>query len=265
MMKQMAYLLLNTFTLIFALVMNYLSGTGAFDGKTVGEVSALYENLFTPAGYAFAIWGLIYLLLIAFTGFQWYNWLKNQQDHELNKTGFWFTLANISNGLWIYAWLNSFLGISILLMLLLLISLIVLAFQLRLEIWDAPLRIIVFVWWPISIYLGWITVATVANFSAYFVSIGWDGGFFSEITWTIIMIIVATIIYMLLIYFRNMREAVIVGVWALVAIAVKQWELNTGIVYAAITASAILFLYVAIHGFKNRKTSPLLKIKRGEV
>jgi hypothetical protein len=264
-MKQTIYLILNSLTLIFALAMNYLSGTGALGGLSVGEVSAMYENLFTPAGYAFAIWGLIYLLLIAFTGFQWYNLLKKQPDHELAKTGFWFALSNIANGLWIYAWLNSFLGISILLMLLLLISLIVLTFQLRLEIWDAPLRIIAFVWWPITIYLGWITVATVANFAAYFVSIGWDGGFLSETTWTIIMIITATIIYILLIYYRNMREAAIVGVWALVAIAVKQWELNTNVVYAAIIASTILFLYVTIHGFKNRKTSPLLKIKRGEV
>ncbi|MCB2207759.1 MAG: hypothetical protein KQH67_05635 [Bacteroidetes bacterium] len=264
-MKQIIYLLLNTFTLIFALAMNYLSGTGAFGGKTVGEVSAMYENLFTPAGYAFAIWGLIYLLLIAFTGFQWYNWLKNRQDHELNKTAFWFALANIANGLWIYAWLNLFLGITIFLMLVLLISLIVLTFQLRLEIWDAPLRIVVFVWWPVCIYLGWIIVASVANTSAFLVSIGWQGSFLSETTWTIVMIMVATIIYVLLIYYRNMREAAIVGVWALVAIAVKQWELNTSVVYAAIIASAILFLYVAIHGFRNRKTSPLLKIKRGEV
>lgn len=264
-MKQMVYLLLNTLTLIFALVMNYLSGTGAFDGNTVGEVSALYENLFTPAGYAFAIWGLIYLLLIAFTAFQWYNWLKNHEDRELNRTGFWFALANIANGLWIYAWLNLHLGMSLLLMLVLLISLIVLTFQLRLEIWDAQLRIIAFVWWPVCIYLGWIIVATVANAAAFLVSINWHGGFLSETTWTIIMIMAATIIYLLLIYYRNMREAAIVGVWALIAIAVKQWELNASIVYAAIIASAILFLYVAIHGFKNRKTFPLLKIKRGEV
>lgn len=263
-MKQTIYLMLNSFTLIFALAMNYLAGTGAIGGQSVGDVSAMYENLFTPAGYAFAIWGIIYLLLIAFTAFQWYNWLKKQPDHELTKTGYWFALSNIANGLWIYAWLNSFLGISILLMMVLLISLIVLTFQLRLEIWDAPLRIIAFVWWPISIYLGWITVATVANFSAFFVSIGWNGGSLSETTWTIIMIMTATIIYLMLIFYRNMREAAIVGVWALVAIAVKQWELNTSVVYAAIIASAILFFYVVIHGFKNRKNSPIWKIRRGE-
>lgn len=264
-MKQTVYLMLNSLTLIFALAMNYLSNTVAFGGKTVGEVSAMYENLFTPAGYAFAIWGLIYILLIAFTVFQWYAWLYLRQDHELKKTGLWFAIGNIANGLWIYAWLNSYLGVSIILMLILLISLIILTFRLRLEIWDAPLRIIAFVWWPVCIYLGWITVATVANFSAFFVSIGWDGGFLSETTWTVVMIAVATFIYIFLIFYRNMREAAMVGVWALIAIAVKQWELNTAIVYAAIIDSAILLIYVGIHGFKNRKASPLWKIKRGEV
>ena len=264
-MKQTVYLILNSLTLIFALAMNYLSNTGAFGDKTVGEVSALYENLFTPAGYAFAIWGLIYILLIAFTAFQWYAWLKLRQDHELKKTGLWFAVGNIANGLWIYAWLSSYLGVSIILMLILLISLIMLTFRLRLEIWDAPLRIIAFVWWPICVYLGWITVATVANFSAFFVSIGWDGSFLSETTWTVVMIAVATLIYVFLIFYRNMREAAMVGVWALIAIAVKQWEMNTTIVYAAIIASAILMMYTVIHGFKNRNTSPFYKIKRGEV
>ncbi len=264
-MKQTIYLMLNSLTLIFALAMNYLSGTGAFGGKTVGEVSAMYENLFTPAGYAFAIWGLIYILLIAFAVFQWYAWLNLRQDHELNNTGLWFAIANIANGLWIYAWLNSYLGTSIFLMLVLLISLIMLTFRLRLEIWDAPLRIIVFVWWPICVYLGWITVATVANFSAFFVSVGWDGGFLSETTWAVVLIAVATLIYIFLIFYRNMREAALVGVWALIAIAVKQWEMNSAIVYAAIIGSLILLMYITIHGFKNRKTSPFMKIKQDEV
>lgn len=264
-MKQTVYLILNSLTLIFALAMNYHSNTGVFGEKTVGEVSAMYENLFTPAGYAFAIWGLIYVLLIAFTVFQWYAWLNLKQDYELKKTGLWFAIGNIANGLWIYAWLNSYLGVSIILMLILLISLIMLTFRLRLEIWDAPLRIITFIWWPICIYLGWITVATVANFSAFFVSIGWDGGFLSETTWTVVMIALATLIYIFLIFYRNMREAAMVGVWSLIAIAVKQWELNTTIVYAAIIASAVLLMYTVIHGFNNRNTSPFFKIKRGEV
>lgn len=264
-MKKLVYLLANSLTLIFALYINYLSGTGAINGMTVAEVSAKYENLFTPAGYAFAIWGLIYLLLLAFVGFQWYSFIKKIDDDNLMKTGLWFSLSNLANGFWIYAWMHLYIGISVIIMLVLLFSLIILMFKLRLETWDAPVHIIAFVWWPVCIYLGWIVVATVANFSAYFISIGWEGGMLSQTSWALIMIGVATIIYSLLIYNRNMREAALVGVWALVAIAVKQWELNSGVAYGALTAAGILLIYVFYHAFKNRSTLPFEKIRRGEI
>jgi hypothetical protein len=245
--------------------MNSLQGSEVFNGTTVGEVSAKYETLFTPAGYAFAIWGIIYLLLILFVTYQWFVWFKRKEDRELKQISWWFAVGNLANGLWVVAWLNEQMGLSVLLILILLFSLIQLTIRLRLEIWDAPLRIIAFVWWPVCIYLGWVIVATVANISVFLVSIGWQGGFLQEQVWTIIMIVAATIIYLLLIKTRNMREAAVVGIWALVAIAVKQWQLNIEIVIAALTASAILFVTVAVHGFRNRKTSPFEKLKRGEV
>ncbi len=263
-MKQRIYLFLNSITFVFALVMNYLSGTGRINGKTVGEVSANYENLFTPAGYAFTIWGLIYLLLIAFVAYQWYAYFKLKQDDVLNQAGLWFALSNVANGAWIYAWMHLQLEFSILIMFVLLFSLIVLTLRLRLEIWDAPVRIIFFVWWPICIYLGWIVVATVANFSAWLVSVGWRGGFLSETYWALLMIGVATAIYVFLIYSRNMREAAMVGVWALIAIAVKQWEMNSLVVYGAVIGACILFLYSTWHGFKNSQTSPINKLRRNE-
>jgi hypothetical protein len=244
--------------------MNSLQGSEVFNGTTVGEVSAKYETLFTPAGYAFAIWGIIYLLLILFVTYQWFVWFKRKEDRELKQISWWFAVGNLANGLWVVAWLNEQMGLSVLLILILLFSLIQLTIRLRLEIWDAPLRIIAFVWWPVCIYLGWVIVATVANISVFLVSIGWQGGFLQEQVWTIIMIVAATTIYLLLIKTRNMREAAVVGIWALVAIAVKQWQLNIEIVIAALTASAILFVTVAVHGFRNRKTSPFEKLKRGE-
>ena len=263
-MKQLSLLLFNTFSLAFALVMNGLAGSGVFGGKSVGDVSEQYDTLFAPAGYAFAIWGLIYLLLIIFVAYQWVTWLKNKEDAELKQTGIWFGVSNLANGFWIVAWLNEAMGISVLLMLVLLVSLIVLTGRLRLEIWDAPVRIIAFVWWPVVFYLGWIIVASVANIAAWLVSIGWSGGFLTPETWTMIMITVAALIYLFLIKTRNMREAALVGVWALIAIAVRQWEQHTGIAIAAIVASGILFIAVSIHGIKNRETSPIEKMKRGE-
>ena len=264
-MKRIVLLLLNTITLLFALVLNSLQGSQLFNGTTVGAVSVKYETLFTPAGYAFAIWGVIYLMLIAFVAYQWVAWFKRKEDTELKQTGWWFAIGNIANGFWIFAWLNEQMGLSVLLILILLFSLIMLTIRLRLETWDAPVRIIAFVWWPICIYLGWIIVATVANISVFLVSIDWQGGFISPEIWSVILIVAATLIYLVLIKSRNMREAAAVGIWALVAIAVKQWQLNQEIVIASLAASAILFVAVALHGFKNRKTSPFEKLKRGEI
>jgi hypothetical protein len=264
-MKQTGLLILNTLTLIFALVLNGLAGSGVFGGRSVGDVSAQYDTLITPAGYAFAIWGIIYLLLILFVGYQWVAWLKNRDDTALKQTGGWFALGNIANGLWIVVWLNEYMALSVALILILLITLIVLTFRLRLEIWDAPVRTIAFVWWPIVFYLGWIVVASVANVSVYLVSIPWQGGFLSPVAWALVMIVIATAIYLLLVFTRNMREAALVGVWAFIAIAARQGSAHPAIGITAWVAAAILLIVIAWHGYRNRTTSPMEKIKRGEI
>jgi hypothetical protein len=259
MKKSSSLIILNTLTLLFALIMNSLSGSAVFDGKTVGTVSDKYNTLIAPAGYAFAIWGLIYLSLVMFVGYQWYSYYKLKQDTEIKQTGLWLALANIANGLWIIAWLNEAIGLSVLLIFTLLVSLIAITVRHRLEIWNAPKRIIFFVWWPIAIYLGWIIVASVSNVAAYLVSLGWYGGFLSENIWTIIIIAIASIIYLWLVFSRNLRESAMVGVWALIAISARHWNEYSGIAIAAIISAGILLIVVSWHGYKNRKESPFLQ------
>ncbi len=248
-MKQANLLILNTASLLFALVMNGLSNTGAFNGKTIGEVSNQINTFFAPAGYAFSIWGVIYILLIMFVGYQWYAWLKQKDDSVMNQTGIWFALSSLANGTWIVAWLYDSIGFSVILMFVLLISLIALAVNLRIKTGKVPQQTSIFVWWPISIYLGWIIVATVANIAAFLVSINWQISFLDEKSWTIVMIIAAVIIYVLLIYFRNLREAALVGIWALIAIAVKHWGMEPAIVVAAIVASVVLLIAIVLNTF----------------
>jgi hypothetical protein len=250
-MKQISLLSGNSITLIFALVMNSLQGSQVFNGITVGKVSANYETLFTPAGYAFTIWGIIYLLLILFIANQWFTWFKRKDDRELKQISWWFSLGNLANGLWIVAWLNEQMGLSVLLILILLFSLILLAVRLKIGKQRASLQTIILVWAPVCIYLGWIVVASVANISVFLVSIGWQGGFLQEMGWAIIMILTATGIYLALLKTRNMKLPAVVGIWALVAIAQKQWQLNNEIVYVALAASAILLVSLVIHILKT--------------
>lgn len=119
---------------------------GWLNGVTVSEVSGQYQTLLTPAGYAFSIWSLIYLLLIGFLGYQWKSHAEGNAIHSLEPAGIWFALANVFNTLWIVAWVNAWIGLALLLIIGLFICLFQLVLRLRLETWDAPVRIIWFVW-----------------------------------------------------------------------------------------------------------------------
>ncbi len=261
MRKNLLYLLLNSLTLAGTLVLNYFAGAGKLSGKSIGEVSAAYLTLLTPAGYAFSIWSLIYLALLGFVAYQWFCYIRKSKKNSLQESGLWFALANVANALWVVAWSFEWIGLSVLIMLFLLFSLIRLVLRLKLEIWDAPLRIIAFVWWPVCIYIGWIVVATVANVASFLKSLAWQGGFLSAEAWAMGVLVVAGGIYAFLTYARNMREASLVGVWGFVAIAYKQWENHEAVATTALVAAGILLLYVSYHGYKNSATSPFMKLK----
>lgn len=276
-MKTKLLVFFNTITLFLTVFINYLSNTGFFGDKTIGDISSKYDTLFTPASYAFSIWGLIFLMLFAFVGFQWYilylfkNTTTNYDTSEnmlvktIHETNIWFIISNICNAAWVVVWLNEYIAISVMVMFFLLLSLIQLAKNLRLEIWDAPLRIIAFVWWPIVIYLGWIMVAFIANISSFLVSLGWQGEPLFASTWTVLMIIAAAGLYLGLIAKRNLREAAMVGVWALAAIAYRQWNTEPLIAYTALGFAIVVFLAASFHGYLNIDTSPYEKWKRGEI
>ncbi|MDQ2862417.1 MAG: hypothetical protein M3R50_01995 [Bacteroidota bacterium] len=254
----------NSITLVLMLFLNFAGSTGFFSQQTVADVSHKHDTLFAPANYAFIIWGFLFLLAIAFVIFQWVLLKNNDPKNFIQRTGIWFSLSNIVNAAWIFFWVNEMTGWAVVLICMLLICLVILTVRLRLEMDDEPVRTIFFVWWPITFYLGWIMVATVACVSAWLVSIGWNAGGLQQDTWTIIMIAIAGLLYILLIIKRNMREASIVGVWAFIAIAIRQWDTHFNISVAAIVASAILTIASLVHVYKNRYYGVGPKLKRGE-
>jgi hypothetical protein len=119
------------------------------------------------------------------------------------------------------------------------------------------------VWWPISAYSGWIAVATIANISSWLAKLNWVA-VFSEVQWTVIMISVAAILNLILVYKRNMREFAIVGVWAILAIAIRHWGSIPVIQWTAISWLIVLSIAILIHGLKNRHSNPFLKIFQGK-
>ena len=243
----------NIFALIVTIVLNYLSNTGIFNDNTMSTVSAAYQNLFTPAGYAFSIWGLIYLGLAAFVIYHAViSFKSNQENNVVLKVGWWFVISCIANCAWIFAWLYDYTGLSVIIMIMLLFSLVMIILKTIMELDDLPMKQIAFVWWPFSLYAGWITVALIANIAAWLTKINWDGFGISSITWTIIMIIIAGIIYLLMTWQRNMREYALVGVWGLLAIAVANWTTEPSIVQSSIIISVILFVSSTVHAIRNR-------------
>lgn len=253
--------ILNIIVFLVMVTVNYAASSGAINGNTIASISANYENLFTPAGYAFSIWGLIYLGLFVFVIYQARDmFMETKRTPVTHKVGWWFIASCTANIFWIFAWINEYLGLSAIIMALLLFSLIMIIFNTRMELDDEPLSVIAFAWWPFSIYSGWITVAFIANMAAWLTSEGWDGFGFSEVTWTVIMIITAGIINLVITWTRNMREFALVGVWALVAIAVANWNEQQTVVTTALVVAIIIFVSSSIHGYKNRETSPWKKL-----
>jgi len=250
----------NGLAFVATVIVNYLSNTGLLNDTTIGEVSRDLNTLFTPASYAFSIWGLIYLLLLGFAIYQGRSlFVKVRDDEFVLKTGGWFMVSCIANSAWVMAWLYGYIGLSLVCMFIILASLSRIVMLNRMELWDAPISVIVFIWWPFVIYSGWITVASIANVSAYLTDLSWNGFGFSEVFWTITMILVATLINLVVTWTRNMREFALVGAWALLAIAVANWDTEISVMSAALVAAGVLALSSGIHALKNRATNPAIK------
>lgn len=254
---------LNSITLVIMLLVNGAAGAGKYFDKSVADISYQYDTLFAPAGYAFSIWGFIFLLAIAFVGYQWYL-LSIGKTGPIQQTGFWFTISNLANTAWIFCWVNELIGLSVIIILFLLFSLIILTIRLKLELADEPVRNIFFIWWPIAFYLGWVMVATVACTAAWLVSISWQAGIAMAPVLTIVMIVIATLIYLYLVATRNLRESALVGIWAFIAIAVRQWEAYPAIAWAALGCPLVLFIAIGVHGYKNRRYNVGAKLMRKE-
>lgn len=252
-MNKKALAIANTLALLVTVFLNYLSNTGIFNGNTMSSISARYDNLFTPAGYAFSIWGLIYIGLFGFIFYQWRIFAKKDSGEEeqvVSDISWWFVLSCIANCLWIVAWLYDYTGLSVIVMIVLLISLLSIIVNNAMEITSASVRKKMLVWLPFSLYTGWISVAIIANIAAYLTKIGWGGFGIPELSWTLIMIGIAGFIHLYMTWKRNMREFALVAAWALVAIAVANQQTEQ-VVVAAFTVAAILVLSSIIHAIKH--------------
>ncbi len=224
--------ILNLVVVLATIFLSYYSNTGAMNGNTMGSLSNEYSNLFTPASYAFSIWGLIYIGLIGNAIF-----LFRSKDESAIDQAKWLTFANLGNILWVYLWLYEHTFLSVLAMASILYSLIRLTLEIKIGFKKLPF----WAWWPISIYTGWIVVALVANISAFMAKMEWVW-FMPESSWAITIMVVSFVVYLLLLLKRRLAYASYVGVWAFAAIAVEHWNEIPFLQWTAASLALILFV-----------------------
>ncbi len=235
----------NILAFVFTITLNGLANGVPLGGQTTGELSDKYPSLFTPAGYVFSIWGLIYLTLTVFIVWQ----ALPQQRHNANLTAIRtpFLISCAANGAWILAWHYDQLILSLLIMITLLCALIQIYRQLNRQKANSPAAERWILHLPFSIYLGWITVAVIANFSAFQIDQGWDNAIFSATTWTLLKIgLAATISTLVLLKYRDLAF-MLVTVWACIGIATKHSTTPWIGTFAAATALLGLLLVAALY------------------
>ena len=211
---------INIVTVLVALAVNVLANALPLNGQNTGTISDKFKVFFVPAGYVFAIWGVIYIGWLAFTVYQALPAQCN--NPRLERIGGLFALSNLANTVWLFTWHYELFPLSVLVMLSLLLLLI--AIYLRLDIGRA--RVTLIEKWcvdiPFSIYLGWISVATIANITDLLYYWKWDGWGIVPQVWAVIMLVVASALALAMGWTRGDVAYLSVIVWSFVGIAVKQ-------------------------------------------
>ncbi len=239
-LRQVLVLIAALATIVFNIAANALP----LNGLNTGEISDRFEIFFVPAGYVFSIWGLIYLGLIAYGVYQVLP--AQRENPRLRSIGYIFILSCIANIVWLFLWHYEVFEFTLVAMLVLLFSLIAIYLRLNIgrsevssaEKWAVHI--------PFSIYLGWITVATIANTTQLLYYLGWNGWGIDPATWTVIMLGAGVVISALMSITRADIAYSLVLVWAYIGIAVKHSSTPLVATSALLGAGLILVILLII-------------------
>jgi hypothetical protein len=239
----------NILSVVLALTVNILASTLPLNGQNTGEISDRFKVFFVPAGYVFAIWGVIYIGWIAFAVYQALP--AQKESPRLRKLGYLFALSGLFNAAWLFCWHYNQFALSVLVMLGLLGLLI--TSYLRLDV--ARTKVGTAEKWcvdiPFSVYLGWITVAAVANVTDLLYYINWNAFGIAPEAWAVILILVASLVGLMMALTRRDAAYLFVLVWSFAGIAVKQAP--TPMVAYAAWAAALVALGLAVYSIVARR------------
>ncbi len=241
--------ILVVLAVVLTIVVNTLANALPLNGLNTGEISDSFKVYFVPAGYVFSIWGLIYLGLMAFAIFQA---LPSQRENpRIQKIAGWFILGSLANIAWIFLWHYQQFPVTLLAMLTLLVSLILIYLKLGI---GTGLKVTSAETWmvrvPFSLYLGWITVATIANVTDVLYYANWNGWGIAPQVWAVIMLAVAVVVAALMALLKRDAVYLAVLVWAFAGIAFKFQ--GTNLVFMAALIAAVLVALLGIYSLVMR-------------
>jgi len=244
----------NIFAFVITLVVNGLASASILGGKTTAEISNQYFTLITPAGYVFAIWGIIYALLAVFLVYQA---LPSQRGSTFQgRVSVLFILSCLFNVGWIFLWQYGYIALSVPFIVALWATLAAIYFRLRVGKSNPPLREKACIQLPFSVYFGWITVATFAGAAAALSYAGWVKWTPADATWGILLAAIVLAISLTVVTTRRDIAYGLVIIWAFVGIAANQSAVPN-IVYVAEIGAAIvaacLVTAVALSKFRKSK------------
>jgi translocator protein len=239
----------NALSVVIALTVNILASALPLNGQNTGSISDRFQVYFVPAGYVFAIWGIIYIGWIAFAIYQFLP--PQKQNPRLQNLGYLFALSGVFNAAWLFCWHYNLFGLSVLVMLTLLGLLIASYLKLNVaktlvtnaEKWSVDI--------PFSVYLGWISVATVANVTDWLYSVNWTGFGLAPQAWAVIMLVVACLLGLLMTLLRRDSGYAFVLVWSFLGIVGKQVALPS--VANTAWVVAVLCLGLAVYSIIQRR------------
>jgi benzodiazapine receptor len=248
-MKDTLRQILVVLSILATLVVNLLANALPFNGLSTAEISDRFHVYFVPAGYVFSIWGIIYIGLIAYAIFQA---LPSQRENpRLRQIGYPAIVAGLANCIWLFLWHYEQFPLTLVAMLGLLAILILVYMNLGIgqtqistaETWTVRI--------PFSVYLGWITVATIANITDVLYFLQWDGFGIGARDWTLILFAAVILIAGLMSLTRRDIAYNLVIVWALIGIAVKQAAAKS-LVLASL-ASAVIIVCVLVYSLTRKR------------
>ena len=231
----------NVVGFVLVVVVNALATTIPLGGMTTRQLSDLYPNLFVPAGLTFSIWGIIYLLLGIYVVYGLVFALRKSGPAHgfIEKVGILFIVSCIANAGWIFSWQYRVLPLSLVCMAVLLLSLILMYNRLSVGKTSAGASEKYMVHLPMSVYIGWISIATIANVTVFLVFYRWDRFGVDEQIWAVVMMAVGILLGLVALFYRKDIFYALVIDWALLGILLKRTAVDGAAAEAVVVASII--------------------------